>query len=158
MQLRLPASVRKVVAFVLVAGCLAPMLAPITGAASVSASSERGGILHLTKDCSQDTGLAGSFCTIMSSNLESLEVGSRIVYLQASSADGSIDSDIVIHIRPGNNTVFGHCDWPATDATGLCTLSGGTGRFTHFHAREVVALISGNLYSWDGPYSFGPRD
>jgi hypothetical protein len=37
-------------------------------------------------------------------------------------------------------------------------------KFTHFHAREAVALVPrdlagnlyGNLYSWDGPYSFTP--
>ena len=95
-------------------------------------------------------------CTIIYSNLDALKVGSRIVYLQASAADGSIDSDIVIHVGPGS-TIFGHCMVSASN-TGVCKLSGGTGPFTHFHAREAVALVSGTIYSWDGPYSFGPPE
>ena len=147
------ATIRGVVTLVLVAGGVAFMPSVQPGVAS--ASSPRSGILHVTKDCSEYTGLAGTFCTITSSNLKALEVGSRIVYLQAQTADGSIDTDIVIRVGPGN-AVFGHCDWPATSPTGVCTLAGGTGQFVHFHAHEVVAPVSGNLFSWDGPYSFSP--
>jgi len=156
MQPTRAASVRQLVALALVAGCLAPTLAPSAAVASVAASSPRSGILHVKKDCAQYTGRAGSFCTIISSNLAALKVVSRIVYLQASAADGSIDSAIVIHVGPGT-TVFGHCTVAATN-TGVCMLSGGTGRFTHVHAREEVALVAGTIYRWDGPYSFSPRD
>ena len=54
-----------------------------TVAASVSASSPRSGALHVTKECSEDTGLPGAFCTITSSNIGAIEVGSRVIYLQA---------------------------------------------------------------------------
>ena len=36
----------------------------------------------MTKECSGFNGLAGSFCTITSSNLKAIEVDSRILYLQ----------------------------------------------------------------------------
>ena len=49
------------------------------------AASPRSGDLHVTKECSGYTGGAGSFCTITSSNLRAIEVGSRILYLQPSS-------------------------------------------------------------------------
>jgi len=40
----------------------------------------------VTKECSAYTGLAGSFCTITSSSLKSIEDGSRVVYDQAAGA------------------------------------------------------------------------
>lgn len=43
----------------------------------------RSGDLHVTKECSEDKGLAGDFCTITSSNLEGIEVGSKVVYANA---------------------------------------------------------------------------
>src|SRR6187401_680284 len=46
------------------------------GVASVSASSDKGRKLHVTKECGNYDGTAGSFCTITSSNLEQLKVGS----------------------------------------------------------------------------------
>ena|SRR5688500_19472108 len=62
--------------------------------ASVAA---RSGELHVTKECSKYTFLAGSFCTITSSNVEAIEVGSRVVYAQAA-GPASLDSDIVLDL------------------------------------------------------------
>ena len=52
-------------------GTVRPAVAP-----SLSAS-PRSGDLHVTKECSEFNGTAGTFCTITSSNLEAIEVGSR---------------------------------------------------------------------------------
>jgi hypothetical protein len=161
MSFKVAAHVRRVFALVLVAGCVAlPLsLSPGVGPASVSASSPRSGDLHLTKECSQDTYLAGGFCTITSSNLKAITVGSRVVY--ASAADrvhGFIDSDVVLDAGPGNNTAFGHCFFVFKTATvpghGLCLFWGGTGKFTHFHANIVVSVDATRLTHWDGTYSF----
>ena len=38
--------------------------------------------LHATKDCSGFTGLVGAYCTIRSSNVKELKVGSKIFYIQ----------------------------------------------------------------------------
>jgi hypothetical protein len=106
-----------------------------TGTSSVSASSPRSGDLHVTKECSAYTGLAGSFCTITSSNVKAIEVGSRVVYAQAAGAT-SLDSDVVLDTPgPGNNTAFGHCALDFATGLGLCTFSGGTGKFSWFDAR-----------------------
>jgi hypothetical protein len=114
----------------------------------------------VTKECSEYTGLAGSFCTITSSNLNDIEVGSKVVYATAAGA-ASLDSDVVLDLPgPGNNTAFGHCRLEFATATGvgLCTFSGGTGKFTHFHATANVSYLGGPNWAWDGTYRFSPRD
>ena len=56
------------------------------------------------------TGQPGSFCTITSSNVKAIEVGSKIVYAKAPVRD-PLDSDVVLDLPgPGNNKAFGHCD------------------------------------------------
>ncbi len=127
-------------------------------APSLSASFSRSGALHVTKECSEYTGLAGSFCTITSSNLEAIEVGSRVVYAKAAGAT-SLDSDVVLDPPgPGNNTAFGHCALDFATGLGLCTFSGGTGKFMWFHASADVSYLGGPNWAWDGTYSFSPRD
>ena len=39
----------------------------------------RSGDLHLTKECSQYTGEAGSFCTITSSNIDEITAGTKVI-------------------------------------------------------------------------------
>ena len=129
-----------------------------SGQAVASASTARGGSLVVTKECSEDTGLAGSFCTITASNLKTIDVGSRIVYSKAGGAT-SLDSDIVLDPPgPGNNSAFGHCTLLFATGTGVCTFSGGTGKFTWFHARVDVSYLGGPDWGWDGSYDFSPRD
>src|SRR5476651_2263683 len=65
---------------VLVAGLATLSLS--TGVASVSATSERNRKLRITKECPAYTGAAGSFCTITSSNVPEIKVGSRVLYDQ----------------------------------------------------------------------------
>ena len=126
-------------------------------APSLSAS-PRSGDLHVTKECSAYTGLAGSFCTITSSNVKAIEVGSRVVYAQAAGAT-SLDSDVVLDTPgPGNNTAFGHCALDFATGLGLCTFSGGTGKFSWFDASAHVSYLGGPNWAWDGTYSFIPRD
>jgi hypothetical protein len=63
---------------------------------SLPASSESG-TLHVTKECSKCAGEAGSFCTIASSNCDAIPTGSKIVYTEAATAAGGLDTDIVIN-------------------------------------------------------------
>src|SRR5687768_16499497 len=103
-----------------------------SAAPSLSASSQRRGDLHVTKECSEYFGRAGEFCTITSSNLKQIEVGSRVVYAEAAGAT-SLDSDVVLDPPgPGNNEAFGHRALEFATGRGVCTFSGGTGKFTHF--------------------------
>jgi hypothetical protein len=134
-----------------------------TGAFAVASSagnttSARSGALHVTKNCVDYNPLvAGSFCTITSSNLNAIKAGSRVVY--ASAADltaGVLDSDLVID-GPGNNNAFGHVVLDFSTLSGVVTFSGGTGEFTHFHAGPIAVACPGFPdCSWDGPYSFSP--
>jgi hypothetical protein len=135
----------------------AAILALTALAPAASASSPRSGQLHLTKDCSAYTGLAGDICTITSSSVAAIPVGSTIVYDQAANfATGVLETDVTIHTRPGNR-VFGHCTLNLGTGAGVCTLSGGSGRFTWFTGRADVSYLGGPDWAWDGTYSFGPR-
>ena len=134
---------------VLAAALVAAALAP-----SVSASSPRSGDLHATKECSGYTGAAGSFCTITSSNLAAIEVGSKIVYLQPAALLTPAGSDVVLDLPgPGNNAAFGNCSL----AVGHCSFWGGTGKFTWFHASVAVSFLDGPNWAWDGTYAFSPK-
>jgi hypothetical protein len=116
----------------------------------------RSGDLHVTKECSAYKGLAGDFCTITSSNLEEIEVGSRVVYAKAAGA-GSLDTDVVLDAGPGN-TAAGHVVLDLAAGSGVATFSGGTGKFTGFQARVDVSADSTGLWHWEGTYSFSPSD
>lgn len=141
------------------------LAAVAAGAFAVASSagdtgSPRSGALHVTKECSQYNFQAGSFCTITSSNLNAIKVGSRVVYASAAGdpTPGALASDLVID-GPGNNNAYGHVVLDLSTLTGVVTFSGGTGAFTHFHAGPIaVACPAFPDCSWDGPYSFSPRD
>ena len=132
--------------------------AALSGSAAVAPSlsaSPRSGDLRVTKECSGYTGGAGSFCAITSSNVKAIEVDSRIIYLQPDQLLTPLGSDVVLDTPgPGNNTAFGHCSL----ALGVCTFSGGTGKFRGFNATVQVSYLGGFDWGWDGTYSFNPGD
>jgi hypothetical protein len=138
---------------VLVMACAILSLAAVAPAV---AASPRSGDLQVTKECSEYTGQAGSFCTFTSSNIKAIEPGDRIVYAQAA-GPGSLDTDVVIVAGPGN-VAAGHCTLVFASLPGRCTFSGGTGNFTHFHASAAVSVDATGLWHWDGTYSFSPQD
>ncbi|MBZ5500830.1 MAG: hypothetical protein LAN59_01135 [Acidobacteriia bacterium] len=142
---------------VLAAGFLALTLSLYPGAASVSASDARNGVLQVTKECSKYTGAAGDYCTITSSNLDAIAVGSKVFYDQAANTPaGLLDSDIVLDAGTGNRAV-GHCTLDLGNYLGLCTFSDGTGQLTGFSARVVVSPTGGPNFNWDGTYRFSPQ-
>ena len=99
-------------------------------------------------------GVAGNFCTIRSSNVKALKVGSKIFYLQAGGKT-ALNSDTAIYVGPGN-IAAGHCLLHFATGVGLCTISDGTGTLAGFHARVRVTADSSisELWHWDGTYSF----
>ena len=124
---------------------------------TTGSATPRSGALHVTKECSQYNGQAGSFCTITSSNINAIKPGSRVVYASAVSG-GRLNSDLVID-GPGNNTAYGHVVLDLSTFTGTVTFSGGTGVFSHFSAGPIaVACPEFPDCSWDGPYSFDPKE
>jgi len=111
----------------------------------------------VTKECSGFNFLPGSFCTIQSSNLNAIEVDSKILYLQPTLLFTPDGSDVVLDPpKPGNNRAFGHCSL----ALGVCTFSGGTGKFTWFSADVRVSPPTRDDpdWHWEGTYSFSPKD
>ena len=112
----------------------------------------RSGDLHVTKECSVYKGLAGDFCTIVSSNVEEIEVGSRVIYAQAAGA-GSLDTDVVLEAAAGN-TAAGHVVLDLAAGSGVVTFSGGTGKLAGFQGRADVSADAAGLWHWEGTYSF----
>jgi hypothetical protein len=127
---------------------------------SVSAASSQnqapGGTkeFHATKDCSGFTGLVGAYCTIRSSNVKALKVGSKIFYVQVASRT-ALDSDTIIYVKRGS-VATGHCFLRSATGVGLCTISDGTGTLAGFRLRVRVAADASvpKLFHWDGTYSF----
>ena len=119
----------------------------------MSTSAPRSETLHVTKECSEYTGEAGSFCTIASSNFDAIPIGSKVVYAEAATAAGGLDTDIVVN-TPDGDTGFGHVVLDGATQTGTVTLAGGTGRLAKLAAALVVAPLAEPSYSWDGPYSY----
>jgi hypothetical protein len=112
-----------------------------------------GGELHLAKECSEYTGLAGSFCTITSSNVDAIPVGSKVVYASAA-GEKVIESDLTI-VTGEDEHVAGHVVLDVATDTGTVTLTGGTGAFAALHAETAVSF-DGTEWHWDGTYSLTP--
>ncbi|MGH2556984.1 MAG: hypothetical protein ACRDHO_14890, partial [Actinomycetota bacterium] len=96
--------------FLVVAGsvlALAASVLPVTASARSESSSHRARPFHLTKECSEYEGGIGSYCTVTSSNVRAIKVGTRIFYAQAPGPD-TLDSDVILNAGRGN-TATGHC-------------------------------------------------
>lgn len=129
-----------------------------SAAASMTAAAPRTGAVHMTKNCASYSGTAGGYCTITSSSLGEIEVGSKVVYASAL-VDGKLDSDLILELPgPGHNVAFGHVVLDLAQQRGQVTFAGGTGKFTHFQASFDVTPLTADLvnWNWDGPYSFRP--
>ena len=108
----------------------------------------------MTKECSQYTRLAGGFCTITSSNLKDIEIGTKVIYAVASGAT-VLNSDVTLDPPgPGNSVAFGHVVLDLASGQGVVTISGGTGKFMWLHASVVVSRLIRPNWAWDGTYSF----
>jgi hypothetical protein len=128
-----------------------------TAGSAENTGTPRSGELHVTKECSQYSGLPGGFCTITGSNLNVIDVGMKVVYASAPNfVTLRVDSDLVLD-GPGNNDAYGHVDLTLGTFTGPLTFTGGTGRFRGFHATITVdCRPAGSPCAWDGPYYFTP--
>jgi len=124
----------------------------VASLAPASASSEKWA-LHLTKECHEFTGAAGSFCTITSSNLEMIPRNSRVFYLDPVFTTSGLDTDIVLYAGPGNSAI-GHVTLAVPSGPGTVTFFGGTGRLRHFNATAVVSSLGDPNWAWDGTYHF----
>jgi hypothetical protein len=142
---------RLILGFVVVVA-LAAAVAPLASA------TPRSGTLVVDKNCDNYTGGSGSYCTFYSSDVDWAPAGTNIFYLQPETNSNDV---ILDPPGPGNNKAFGHCDLP-DGFNGSCVFSGGTGKFTHFHATLTVTWLGANVgdgynWHWEGLYSFSPQ-
>ena len=105
---------------------------------------------------SQYQGQIGGYCTVTSSNVAAITVGTKIFYAQAAGPT-SLDSDVILYAGPGN-TATGHCALDFATGVGRCTLSGGTRTLDGIHARVDVSYLGGSDWAWDGTYRFSEDD
>jgi hypothetical protein len=110
--------------------------------------------LHIAKNCSTDTGIPPTFCTIAASNFRALPVHAKVWYLGPVLSNAYfLSSNIKIDAWHGNTTT-GYCQVDARDSSGICTFWKGTGTLTGFHAVLHVTIDSKGLWHWDGSYYF----
>ena len=126
--------------------------AVLATAGSATQGTPRSGPLHVTKECSEFDGSAGSFCTITSSNIPAIKAGMRVVYRDPPGA-GMLDTGIVL-TRGRGPAASGHVVLDLATGTGRVTFSGGTGKYKGFHADALVSVDSSGVWHWDGTYSF----
>jgi hypothetical protein len=125
-----------------------------TAGSATNTGTPRSGELHVTKECSQYSGLAGGFCTITGSNLNAIYAGMKVVYTSAV-AWPVLDSDLFLD-GPANNDAYGHVVVDVSTGIGVVTFSGGTGEFSGFHAHVNVTCSDAVNCAWDGTYNFTP--
>jgi hypothetical protein len=131
-------------------------LALSASVASASDSFARRGLVRITKECTEYTGAAGAFCTITSSNIPAIPVGSKVLYSQAAGVPANLlDSNVVLDAGNANRAV-GRCTLDLTTGLGLCTFSDGVGRLAGFQARiDVSPPAAGSVdWSWRGVFQF----
>ena len=137
------------------------LVALLAGSSSALAGSEtpRGGDLVVSKECS---GFVNDppFCAITSSSLDAIPIGSKIIYLDPAGLGTAAGGAVVLDPPgPGNNKAFGTCFLGGNPMH--CEFSGGTGKFTWFHASVVVTVTDlgqpTELWHWLGTYSFSPH-
>jgi hypothetical protein len=145
---------KSVLGLVAGAALLAALWLSVSAASSQSQAPRGTKAFHATKDCSGFTGLVGAYCTIRSSNVKALKVGSKIFYVQVAGKT-ALDSDTVIYVKRGS-VATGHCLLRFATGVGLCTISDGTGTLAGFRLRVRVRASSSipKLWHWDGTYSF----
>ena len=131
-------------------------VALLSGVATATESFARRGLVRITKECTEYTGAAGAFCTITSSNIAAIPVGSKVLYSQAAGVPANLlDSNVVLDAGNGNRAV-GRCTLDLTTGLGLCTFSDGTGRLAGFQARiDVSPPAAGSVdWTWRGTFGF----
>jgi hypothetical protein len=136
---------------------VAAAILSVAALAPAVAASEPGhsGDLHVTKECSLYGGEPGGYCTITSSNIEAIPVGSKVIYEHAL-AYPILDTDITLDPPGRGDVAFGHVHLDLSSGTGVVIFTGGTGELTGFNATVAVAPQPGveKGWKWDGTYSF----
>src|SRR5262249_405020 len=107
-------------------------------------------------ECSAYTGNAGQFCTITTSTLAAIPVGSKVFYDQAANVPtGLLDSNVVLDAGAGNRAV-GRCTLDFGTGLVRWTVSACTGQVGGFEAGVNGWYMWGGDWGWGGTYRFTP--
>jgi hypothetical protein len=154
-------SVRQSFAARVAAATLVVSVLVVGSPAALGAAAPRSGDLVVAKECS---GFAPTnnppYCQITSASLKQIEVDSKIFYLDPNGLGTPAGGAVVLDLPgPGNNRAFGRCFLGGDPMH--CEFSGGTGKFTWFHASVVVTVTGAGtpteLWHWVGTYDFSPH-
>jgi hypothetical protein len=106
--------------------------------------------LTASKECSQFTGTAPSFCTITDSNFRPLK-GAIVRYFGPElGAHGFVDSSVVLEAK-GGGTAFGHCLVRLTpEPLGACEFTGGSGSLQGFIGDVTVTVSADGIWHFKG--------
>lgn len=114
--------------------------------------------LKISKECSEYTGKAPSFCTITESSLDLIPAGTKIFYYGP--VTGSMlftSSSAVLAVGPGDSAV-GYCVVydTASPPIGTCAFHAGSGSLAGFQAIVKVTVDDKQIWHWDGGYLLSP--
>jgi hypothetical protein len=130
-----------------------------TAGSAENTGTPRSGHLLVTKECPH---IDQGYCTITGSNLNAIKPGMDVVYTDLTvGVDNVLRSHLFID-GPGNNDAYGYVELDVAPGpnqfSGPLHLSGGTGRFSGFHADVDVTCDqpNGTPCVWDGTFSFTP--
>ncbi len=113
--------------------------------------------LNIVKECSQDTGKSGGFCSITKSSLAAIPVGSKVFYYGPFTEGPFVSSTIMLNAG-GDNTAIGYCNVDNAKSTGTCTFWAGSGTLQGFAALlELTPDANGTDYHWDGGYNLNGK-
>ena len=136
---------------ILVIACAIVALGGLAPAASAGSTPNP---LHITKDCSSNTGDAPTYCTIAVSNVDAIAPGSKIWYLGPVLTNSYFLSSNVRLDDEKGDTATGYCIFQARTSIGLCTFWAGTGKLVGFTAIADVTIDAQGLWHLDGTYYF----
>ena len=114
----------------------------------------RDGTGHLTFDCTEYNGSPGSPCTITSSNIPEIPVGTVVYHIQAANIVPNLLDTSVVYDAGDGNRATGHCLFDFVALSGLCQLTDGTGQLAGFEARFDMSSTAPPTFHADGPYLF----
>jgi hypothetical protein len=99
--------------------------------------------------------MAGSYCTIATSDFAGIPSGATVYYDQAAGIPaGNLDSNVLLYVGTAD-WATGRCTVESAALHGLCQFTDGVGHLAGFTARVDVRIDPTTLIThWDGIYSF----
>lgn len=135
----------------------AALFAVVVGAPAAMATSTARPA-HLVKECGTMDGIAPTYCTVTTSDVDAIPVGTKVWYLGPVLTNTYFLSSNVRLDDDRRSTATGYCMFESRTAAGMCTFWEGTGRLTGFVAILDVTIDDVGLWHLDGTYYFAPHE